>query len=243
MSGLPSWKSAEKSPFFCLFRPFSGRRGEHLETPENRGKKAFFLRCPRICLNPHLLNPPFAALQIKQRSPVSGPQRGGQRKGAMSKDVEKGQNKSRLPRRGKEVKNRIRRTQEGCGGLGGENPAAFPKAGPIFQQPFSLPENAQTLAGIASRAAGKSGKNFPAASKFAGKPFQQGISDSHSLLELSEKHLSTLLDNFRTSFPAPSGGCSDPGIIRLTRVFWNFFAQDTFDHDKSEMPPVLLGTP
>ena len=39
-----------------------------------------------------------------------------------------------------------RRTQEGCGGLGGENPAAFPKARPIFQQPFSLPESAQTLA-------------------------------------------------------------------------------------------------
>ena len=80
----------------------------------------------------------------------------------------------------------LRRTQEGCGGLGGENPAAFPKARPIFQQPFSLPESAQTLAGIACRAAGKSGKNFPAASKFAGKPFQQGISDSHSLLEFSE---------------------------------------------------------
>ena len=40
-----------------------------------------------------------------------------------------------------------------------------PKAGPIFQQAFSLPENAQTLAGIAFRAAGKSGNNFPAASK------------------------------------------------------------------------------
>ena len=67
--------------------------------------------------------------------------------------------------------------------LRGENPGAFPKAGPIFQQPFSLPENAQTLAGIAFGAAGKSVKNFPAASKFAGKLFQQGISDSHSLLE------------------------------------------------------------
>ena len=78
------------------------------------------------------------------------------------------------------------KTQEGCGGLGGENPAAFPKAGPIFQQPFLLPESAQTLAGIAFRAAGKSGNNFPAASKFAGKPFQRGISDSHSLLEFSE---------------------------------------------------------
>ena len=44
----------------------------------------------------------------------------------------------------------IRRTQEGCGGLGGENPAAFPQARPIFQQPISLPENAQTLAGIAN---------------------------------------------------------------------------------------------
>ena len=77
-------------------------------------------------------------------------------------------------------------TQEGCGGLGGENPAAFPQARPIFQQPFSLPESAQTLAGIAFRAAGKSGNRFPAASKFAGKPFQQGISDSHSLLEFSE---------------------------------------------------------
>ena len=80
----------------------------------------------------------------------------------------------------------VRRTQEGCGGLVGENPAAFPKARSIFQQPFSLPESAQTLAGIAFRAAGKSGENFPAAPKFAGKPFQQGISDSHSLLEFSE---------------------------------------------------------
>ena len=68
----------------------------------------------------------------------------------------------------------VRRTQERCGGLEGENPAAFPQARPIFQQPFSLPESAQTLAGIAFRAVGKSGRNFPAASKFAGKPFQQG---------------------------------------------------------------------
>ena len=83
-----------------------------------------------------------------------------------------------------ESKKCFRRPQEGCGGLGGENPAAFPKAGPIFQQPFSLPENAQTLAGIAFRAAGKSENHFPAASKFAGL-FQQRISDSHSLLEFA----------------------------------------------------------
>ena len=37
------------------------------------------------------------------------------------------------------------------------NPAAFPKARPIFQQPFSLPESAQTLAGIAFRACWKIG--------------------------------------------------------------------------------------
>ena len=80
----------------------------------------------------------------------------------------------------------IRRTQEGCVGLVGENPVAFPKARSIFQQPFSLPESAQTLAGIAFRAAGKSVKNFPAASKFAGKPFQEGVSDSDSLLEFSD---------------------------------------------------------
>ena len=43
------------------------------------------------------------------------------------------------------------------------NPGAFPKAGPIFQQPFPLPESAQTLPKIAFRAAGKSGKSFPAA--------------------------------------------------------------------------------
>ena len=71
---------------------------------------------------------------------------------------------------------KLRKTQGGCCSLGGENPAAFPQARPIFQQPFSLPENAQTLAEIAFRAARKSVKNVPAASKFAGKPFQQGIS-------------------------------------------------------------------
>ena len=43
----------------------------------------------------------------------------------------------------------FRKTQGGCGGLGGENPAAFPRAGPIFQQPFSLPASAQTLALVA----------------------------------------------------------------------------------------------
>ena len=45
-------------------------------------------------------------------------------------------------------------------GVRGENPGAFPKGRPIFQQPISLPENAQTLAGIALCAAGTSVNNF-----------------------------------------------------------------------------------
>ena len=64
----------------------------------------------------------------------------------------------------------VRKIQEGCGGLGGENPGAFPNSGPTFQRPFCLPESAQILAGIACCTAGKSGRNFPAASNFAGNP-------------------------------------------------------------------------
>ena len=37
----------------------------------------------------------------------------------------------------------FRQTPEGCGGPGGENPGAFPKLGPIFQQPFFLAGNWQ----------------------------------------------------------------------------------------------------
>ena len=45
-------------PFFCLFRPFlpEGLKSTW-KIRENRRKKAFFLRYPRISLNPHLLNP------------------------------------------------------------------------------------------------------------------------------------------------------------------------------------------
>ena len=66
MSGRPSWKSAEiglfrpVSAFFALFQ----RVGRAPGKSRKRRKKAFFLRYPQICLNPHLLNPPFAALQI-----------------------------------------------------------------------------------------------------------------------------------------------------------------------------------
>ena len=61
-----------------------------------------------------------------------------------------------------------------------------PEGGPDFLAVIFLAGSAQTLAGIASRAAGKSQKNFPAVPQMcAGKPFQQGIPDSHSLLEFS----------------------------------------------------------
>ena len=106
-----------------------------------------------------------------------------------------------------------KKTQEGCGGLRGESPGAFPEVGPIFQQPFSLPENAQTLAGIAFRAAGKSVQNFPAASKFAGKLFQQRISDSHSLLEFSSRAAKRGVSN---------GGVSGSGLVLPFCPFWDF---------------------
>ena len=69
-------------------------------------------------------------------------------------------------------------TQEGCGRLGGENPGAFPKAGPIFQQPFPCRKVPETLVGIALRAARKSSdfqqcRNLPASEEqfeFAGQP-------------------------------------------------------------------------
>ena len=48
----------------------------------------------------------------------------------------------------------------------------------------------------------KIGEYFPAVSKCAGKPFQQGVSDSHSLLEFSEstvsnRELSELFGSYR----------------------------------------------
>ena len=57
--GRPSWKSAEIglfrpfSAFFALFRRVRRAPGKS----RKRRKKAFFLRYPQICLNPHLLNP------------------------------------------------------------------------------------------------------------------------------------------------------------------------------------------
>ena len=59
MSGHPSWKSAEIglfrpfSAFFALFRRVRRAPGKS----RKRRKSAFFLRYPRISLNPYLLNP------------------------------------------------------------------------------------------------------------------------------------------------------------------------------------------
>ena len=61
--------------------------------------------------------------------------------------------------------------------------SSVPAGAANFPAAVSLPESAQTLAGLALRIAGRSGNHFPAASKFGGKPFQQGISDTHSLLD------------------------------------------------------------
>ena len=52
----PFLEIGRNRPFFCLFRPFRRVR----RAPGKWGylrKKAFFLRYPQICLNPHLLNP------------------------------------------------------------------------------------------------------------------------------------------------------------------------------------------
>ena len=69
---------------------------------------------------------------------------------------------------------------------------------------FPCRKNAQTLAGIASRAAGKLVNNFPGASKFTRKLFQLRISDSHNLLEFSEQLFSTHLDAIPVAIsPAP----------------------------------------
>ena len=47
------------SPFFCLFRPFPEGAKSTWGKSRKRRKKAFLLRYPQICLNPHLLNPPI----------------------------------------------------------------------------------------------------------------------------------------------------------------------------------------
>ena len=58
-SGRPSWKSAKIglfrpfSAFFALFRRVRRAPGKSRKLR----KKAFFLRYPQICLNPHLSNP------------------------------------------------------------------------------------------------------------------------------------------------------------------------------------------
>ena len=43
------------------------------------------------------------------------------------------------------IPNSTKKTQKKCGGLGGENEGSFPKTGPTFKQPFSLPESADSV--------------------------------------------------------------------------------------------------
>ena len=51
--------------------------------------------------------------------------------------------------------------------------SSVPEGGADFPAAIFLAGKCPTLAGIAFRSVGKSGNNFPAASKFAGKLFQQ----------------------------------------------------------------------
>ena len=82
------------------------------------------------------------------------------------------------------------------------------------------------MAGIAfGSAAGKSGNNFPAASKFAGKPFQQGISDSHSLLELSESYIPFAEKSEQTNKQFSKTFLENPISVTYNRVGMN---GDTF---------------
>ena len=61
------------SPFFCSFHPFP----RVLRAPgksRKRRNKAFFCRCPQICLNPRLLNPRLRHSKIRLMSyPVRPP--------------------------------------------------------------------------------------------------------------------------------------------------------------------------
>ena len=56
VSGRPSW-NRHFLALFLPFLPFSRGCEEPLANPRKRRKKAFFLRCPQVSLNPHLLNP------------------------------------------------------------------------------------------------------------------------------------------------------------------------------------------
>ena len=56
--------------FFCLFRPFQRAQRAPGKSRKLR-KKAFFLRYPKICLNPHLLNPHLWHPKSNQRATFS----------------------------------------------------------------------------------------------------------------------------------------------------------------------------
>ena len=81
------------------------------------------------------------------------------------------------------------------------------RRGQFFRQPFSLPESAQTLAGIAFRAARKSVRNFPAALKFAenfsSKEFRTAT-DFSSYLIKSARFMVGSMPEIRNGLGGPS---------------------------------------
>ena len=88
----------------------------------------------------------------------------------------------------------IRKTQEGYGGLGGENPGAFQKSGEDFRAAIFLAGKCSNLGGDSIWCCWKS--------KFGGKLCQQGLSDSHSLLEFSDSNCEFRASIARTPFCA-----------------------------------------
>ena len=79
------------------------------------------------------------------------------------------------------------KTQEGCGGLSGENPGAFPKAGADFPAAIFLAGKCPNLGRHSISCCWKIGEEFSSSVEICQEAFQQGISDSHILLEFSDQ--------------------------------------------------------
>ena len=104
-----------------------------------------------------------------------------------------------------------KKTQKGCGGRGGENPGAFLKAGPIIHPPSSLPEVPEPWQGE-SLAAGKSGKNFPAASERLSGPISRDTATLSLRYPLSR-------DTFSATPAIPQQGAIPPFGAFFTRTY------------------------
>ena len=96
-----------------------------------------------------------------------------------------------------------------------------------------MPENAQTLTGIAFRAAGKSVNNFPVGSNFARKLFQQGISDATAFSSFLTFPLSS------TPVVQPYGARTSHGSSTLI-LFVVFLGRDGGGGEEQGKPPKTM---